>query len=354
MSIHTKILVPVLLVAMQGCTIVNQPKFSAEEQKIAIPIDNNSYFTGAFKKLNKLLELYGQPVYKFQVKTIENMTSARQSMPMDSKSFLRTPLILHMNRLSLYAYEPIYNKYEAQTTGHVFFPNMKKVMPELVINGSITQFDKGYISNSRNFDLDLEFGAGTGDTDTRFDHDRSKSLSQIAMDLNIFKYNDRSYVSGVATQNKIVISRERKKNRFGMFLNGSGVGYSKYATMQQSKDEALRILSEYSLIQLLGRLYQVPYWKCTTHNMPVDTEIVAKKISQFTNATKSVKFKLIERLLKFYGKTVEMDGTLSTEELAHLEAIYQEYNIKVKDVLSSELYKELYLKLPVFIESKKI
>jgi len=347
MSINKKILIPFLLLAMQGC--VNQPKFTQEEQKIAVPINNNTYFTDAFKKLNKLLKVYGQPNYKFQVKTIENMTSARQSMPMDSKSFLRTPLILHMDRLSLLAYEPIYNKYETQTTGHVYFPTMKKVMPELVINGSITQFDKGYISNSRNFDLDVEFGGGRGATDTRFDHDRSKSLSQIAMDLNIFKYKDRSYISGVATQNKIVISRERKKNRFGLFLNGSGLGYSKYATMQQSKDEALRILSEYSLIQLLGRLYQVPYWKCTTPNMPIDQDIVDKKVAQFNSVNKTVKMKLIERLLNFYIIPAQkIDGKISKNEMNLLKNISKNYHFKSKEILSASFYKELYNNAPIF------
>ncbi len=346
MSIHKKFLIPLALLAMQGC--VDQPKFTQEEQKIAIPINNNTYFTDAFKKLNKLLALYRQPNYKFQVKTIENMTSARQAMPMDSKAFLRTPLILHMDRLSLLAYEPIYNKYETQTTGHVYFPTMKKVMPELVINGSITQFDKGYISESKNFDFDLEFGGGRGDTDTRFDHDRSNSLSQIAMDLNIFKYKDRSYISGVATQNKIVISRQRKKNRFGLFLNGSGLGYSKYATIQQSKDEALRILSEYSLIQLLGRLYQVPYWKCTTPNMPADKDIVDKKVAQFKRANKNLKIKLIERELNFYIKPIQkIDGRLTKIESNLLHDIATDYHFNSKKILSEKFYRELYEKAPI-------
>ena len=348
MSITNKIITFSAIFAIQGCSLVDQPKFTVEEQKIAIPIDNNSYFTGAFKKLNKLLVMYGQPIYKFQVKTIENMTSARQSMPMDSKAFLRTPLILHMNRLSLLAYEPIYNKYETQTTGHLYFPNMKKIMPELVINGSITQFDKGYISDSKNFDLDLEFGGGRGNTDTRLDHDRSNSLSQIAMDLNIFKYKDRTYVSGVATQNKIIISRQRKKNRFGLFLNGSGLGYSKYATMQQSKDEALRILSEYSLIQLLGRLYQVPYWTCTTPNMPIDKDIINKKVAQFSRAKDTTKIKLIERLINFHGEKAVIDGVLSKKEINALSSIAQRVQFKSTKILSNEFYKELYSSIMVF------
>ncbi|CAA6812284.1 MAG: Unknown protein [uncultured Sulfurovum sp.] len=343
----SNLVVLLVLFTMQGC-IVDQPKFTVDEQKIVMPIDNNTYFTDAFKKLNKLLAIYGQPNYKFQVKTIENMSSAQQAMPLDSKAFLRTPLILHMNQLSLLAYEPIYNRYETETTGFVYFPDMKKVMPELVINGSITQFDKGYISESQNFDLDVEFGSGNSDTDSRFDHDRSKSLSQIALDLNVFKYKDRSYVSGVATQNKIVISRERKKNRFGLFLNGSGLGYSKYATMQQSKDEALRILSEYSLIQLLGRLYQVPYWTCTTPHMKPDIEIIEKKVAQFNGKKQIVKSKLIERLIGFYGYKVKIDGTLSAEDVKVLTTIVEKYKFKSTEILSSNFYKELYMNAPVF------
>ena len=349
MSIKNKIVALSLIFAIQGCSsLVEQPKFTSKEQKIAMPIDNTTYFKGAFKKLNRLLALYGQPHYRFQVKTIENMTSARQSMPMDSKAFLRTPLILYMDRLSLLAYEPIYNRYETQTTGHIYFPEMKKVMPELVINGSITQFDKGYISNSKNFDLDLEFGAGRGDSDSRFDHDRSNSLSQIAMDLNVFKYKDRTYIPGVATQNKIVISRQRKKNRFGLFLNGSGIGYSKYATMQQSKDEALRILSEYSLIQLLGRLYQVPYWTCTTPHMPVDMEIIDKKVEQFSRAKESIKIKLIERLINFHGEKATIDGMLSKQELNSLAKIAKRNRFKSTKILSKNFYKELYSTVTIF------
>jgi hypothetical protein len=232
--------------ARLGWPYGDQEKFTKEEQQIVRPVDNVTYFSDGFKKLNRLLSIFGKPSYRFQVKTIENMTSAKGAMPSDSRGFIRTPLIRYMSNLKLVAYEPIFNKFETQTTGFVYFPEMKKSMPHLVINGGVTQFDKGIISESNNFDLDTEFGGGRGDTDLRFDNDRSDDLSTIALDLNIFKYQDRTYLSGVATQNKIEIHRKRKKNRFGMFLNGSGIGYSKYTTLQQSKNLESRIYSLYA------------------------------------------------------------------------------------------------------------
>ena len=298
--------------------------------------------------MNQLLLAFKKPHYRFQVKSIENRTSERFAMPYDSSNFIKTPLVLHMNGLDVVAYEPYYNRLEAQTTGFLYFPSMKKKMPQLVINGAITQFDKGVYSKGYDFDVDAEFGRGHGDTDFRYNRDRSDDLSQIALDLTIFKYLNRTYLPGVATQNKIEISRRRKKDRFGLFLNGSGIGYSKYATMQQSKDEALRILTEYSLIQLLGRLYELPYWRCVSPNMEPDHEIINKKVEKFVKAETSMKKKMIEQLIRFYALPSKIDGKLSKEEQQTLLKIVKTYKIQSNKVLSAQFYQELYTKAPIF------
>lgn len=350
---NIKIIASLLFIGiLQGC--VDQPKFTKEEQQIARPINNITYFSDGFKKLNKLLSISNQPKYRFQVKTIENMTSAKQAMPSDSRGFIRTPLIRYMSNLQLVAYEPIFNKFETKTTGFVYFPKMKDSMPHLVINGGVTQFDKGIISESNNFDIDTEFGKGRGDTDLRFDNDRSDDLSAIALDLNIFRYQDRTYLTGVATQNKIEIHRKRKKNRFGMFLNGSGIGYSKYTTLQQSKDEALRILTEYSLIQLLGQLYEIPYWRCVIPNMKPDEYIINKKVAKFINSKQPIQVKMLEQLIGFYGYKSTIDAKISKVELQTLSVISRKYSFKTKRILSPSFYRELYTSAPLFNENIKI
>jgi len=336
-----------IIISIQGC--VKQPKFTEEEKKITKPMENNTYFSDAFEKLNTLLFMFEQKKYKFQVKMIENMTS-NKGMPSDIRSFLATPIILHIHNMELLAYTPIYSMREAQIAGLTHFPEMKKNMPELVIGGAITQFDKGIISENINFDFDAEFGRGKGDTDLRMDHDRGDTISQIALDLNVFSHDDRSYIAGVAIHNKIEIHKKRKKNRIGLFINGSGIGYSKYTTLQQSKDEALRILSEYSLLQLLGRLYNIPYWKCTTPNLEPDKLIVQRKINRFNNSKEKGKIKLIEELIGFYGHKVTIDEKISKDELMFLSLIAKNYNFKSKNKLTASFYKELYLSAPLFNE----
>lgn len=349
-----------IIIGLQGC--VSQPKFTQDEKKMAKPMVNNTYFSDAFEKLNRLLFLFQQKKYKFQVKNIDNMSSDK-GMPSDIKSFLSTPLILHMHNMKIIAYTPIYNIREAQIAGVKYFPKMGKIMPELVIDGAITQFDKGILSENINIDFDAEFGKGKGDSDFRMDHDRGDTLSQIALDLNVFTYDDRSYIAGSAVHNKIEIHRKRKKNRIGLFINGSGIGYSKYTTFKQSKDEALRILSEYSLLQLIGRLYNVPYWKCTTPNLEPDKLIVQRKVNRFNNTKKTGKIKLLEELITFYSfnstpkdtnrYTIVSDGKLSKDELKFFHYIAEQYNFKSKKVLTADFYKEMYLSAPIFQEKEK-
>jgi len=348
-------LIFLIIIGLQGC--VKQPKFTEEEKKITKPMVNNTYFSDAFEKLNRLLFLFNQKKYRFQVKNIDNMSSDK-GLPSDVKSFLSTPLILHMHNMSILAYTPIYNIREAQIAGLKYFPKMGKIFPELVIDGAITQFDKGIISKNTNFDLDGAFGRGDGDSDLRMTHDRGDSISQIALDLNVFTYEDRNYIAGAATHNKIEIHRKRKRNRIGFFVNGSGIGYSKYTTLQQSKDEALRILSEYSLLQLIGRLYNVPYWKCTTPNLEPDELLLQRKVNRFNNANHKGRVKLLEELIGFYSYrskpkdknrySISSDGKLSKDELSFLHDIAKTYNFKSKKVLTADFYKEMYLKAPIF------
>ena len=345
-KIATNLLLGVSIFLFDGCTTFKE--FSKQEQNITRPINNNTYFNESFHKLNHLLTIFKKPRYKFQVKNIENMTSSKQSMPNDSNNFIKTPLILHMTNLELIAYEPMYHQLEAKTTGFLYFPDLKKNMPQLVIDGAITQFDKGVLSKSSNLDLDLEFGAGRGDSDFRYDHDRGDDLSYIALDLNIFKYKDRSYITGAATQNRIELHRKKRKDRYGFFLNGSGIGYSKYNTLQQSKDEALRILTEYSLIQLLGRLYEVPYWRCIVPNLEPDKTIIDKKVNFFEKSNDTIKVKLIEKLIQFYNEKSIVDGVISKNEENILAKIMGKYNIPLQNVLSKDLYRQLYYHAPFF------
>jgi hypothetical protein len=139
----------------------------------------------------------------------------------------------------------------------------------------------------------------------------------------------------------------RKKNRLGFFLNGSGLGESKYSTLQQSKDEALRILTEYSLLQLLGRLYQLPYWTCTTPHMPMDPLVLNQKSVNFANAKLERKQRLIENIIPLYGyNNVIKDGKLAKDEQEMLLKIAKKYKFTNTKVFSLEFYELLQKNIP--------
>ncbi len=336
---------------ISGCGF-KQPKISKDEQKFESPMRNKTFFTNAFQKLNRLMTIFEVPKIRIQVKPIENRT-ASSKLPFDIRTFIETPLVLYISNLDLIAYEPEFREKEMTVTG--YRPQgIGKTLPDLVINGAITQYDKNFISNSKGLNVDVEAGKGKGATTFMGELNNDVSKSQIAIDLKVYKYFDRSYLSGIATQNKIKISKYDRSGNFGLFLNGTGLGVSKSTSFKQSEDEALRILSEYSLLQLIGKLYAIPYWKCTTPNLPIDNYVVKEDLREFNSFDKKGKIKKIEIIMNGYNAPyIKRDGKLDKIEYEELKVIKKEFFIKGNNFLSPYFYQQLFIKAP-FFDNKKI
>ena len=78
----------------------------------------------------------------------------------------------------------------------------------------------------------------------------------------------------------------------------------------------------------------------TTPNMPVDMDIIDKKVAQFSRAKNITKIKLIERLINFHGEKAVINGRFSKQELNSLATIAKRMKFKSTEVLSNKFYKE--------------
>jgi len=223
---------------------------------------------------------------------------------------------------------------------------IEKFLPGLVINGAITQYDKGIYSTRKGLNTDVEAGKGQGSTTFMGELDNSVARSQIAIDLKVYKYYDRTYLFGIATQNKIELLKYSRDGNFGLFLNGTGLGLSKAITFEHTEDQALRILSEYSVLQLLGRLYALPYWKCTKPNLQIDNFVVEGELKEYTNFSIKKKINKLEIILSAYKMTsFKKDGNIDNQELKEIK---EKFNVEDNEILSPEFYKTLFINAPFF------
>ena len=142
-----------------------------------------------------------------------------------------------------------------------------------------------------------------------------QSASRVALDLNMMTYRSQVYITGVNSSNSMFI----RKTDFGWNVFASymdfGVSFDSDVTENQGLQAALRPALELGLIELLGKYFIVPYWKCIP-GAKKDVRMIHQIKTEFAGYFPEQKNLIIKKLLFLHGyKGLSMDtGTLNNEE----------------------------------------
>ncbi|MBF0155411.1 MAG: DUF4384 domain-containing protein [Magnetococcales bacterium] len=127
-------------------------------------------------------------------------------------------------------------------------------IPSHYIRGAITQLDPGVTSD--------KVGGGISVPALSLGVSKDQMVSVISMDMNIGKLATRQILPGKSAKNSISVVRsgagadaDGKIGKAGLFFNIS-------MDRSEGPAAAVRTLIELSLIEVLGKLNEVPYWKC--------------------------------------------------------------------------------------------
>jgi len=321
------------------------PQISQKEKIIGPPTSTNFRYDKVFKRLEKMREIMldKNANVMIQVESIQNATTGR--LQVDIKHFIERPLIEYFRSIKVVAYDPEYELNKQKMMGI-----RDSVWGDYIITGEISEYGNNIYSEGRELNGDLEFGRGRGFTSLNNNFSSDYSKSYLTVDLKI-KNKKGIYDTGSIASNTIFIYQLSKSNEFGFFLNNLGIGISKDISFKQSIDRALRIVSEYSLIQLLGRFDNIPYWKCFEGKLKLKEDpLVIEHWKYFFNNSKN-KLLLIKMILKrgYRLGFINMDSNyLNKCEREVLLKIKNYYNIKYS-IKSVNFFVELYRHAPIFV-----
>jgi hypothetical protein len=329
-----------LAILMTAC--MTQPTYTKKEQKFKKPKKAISNYEKEFSKLNVMLrKIYHNDKTKLQVASVSNATTG--NLQGDIKHFLEKPLIRYLHNYSLIAYDPMYDQNrQALGAGNIH------TWGEFVIVGEISQYDKAVYSEGSGIDVDGEFGSGEGFTTATASMSDGFSKSMITVDLKI---KDSQGVYDKVASNTIELIQKNKSTNIGIYLNSIGLGLSKSANMKQSTDQALRLVSEYSLIQLIGRFEQLPYWKCFSPELESDQEVINAWIAEFNrSAENNYSIRLLENFLiaRYDAPFVNVNNKFDNNEIRTLIAIKKYFRIKEDIFNTASFYVELQENVPYF------
>ena len=199
---------------------------------------------------------------------------------------------------------------------------------EYRIEGAITGFDNRYSrTNSINGNAYRTQGK---EYNLESEHEQGNTLVELSMDFIIKKYNAKykrwEYIPNVSTSKKIFLLKTDKGFSFTFGLLGGGLSLGNSINESMGISMVTRALIENSMVELLARLDDLPYWSF----LPITTK--------YTEEEKNWK----NQLIKHYTRDIKQRKQYHERLVENLLNIF--YPNRTNDSLSSKIisYKKKF------------
>lgn len=291
-------------------------------------------FDQSLRDLGQLLRAYYVPVTPIQSKNIGNQTG-EQNVPGDLYTMVASAVNKIGPQVIFVPYDAQYVISESSTGGTI-----SRLYPVAVISGGITGFDKDMFEKER----EMEAAGGWAGAQGGGHIKASGQYSRVTVDLNMLDYKTQAYFPGVIASNAIVL--ERSSLGWGVYgyYMGNGAAFDYELKKKQGVHAALRTLVEFSLIELLGKHFQVPYWRVIP-GANKDDAMIAGMREAFMDLSGEQQGRTIKKFLFLHGVNgLDREDHVfkGTEEGALKEAMRR---YKVNSM--ADLYIALWSDVPV-------
>lgn len=206
-------------------------------------------------------------------------------------------------------------------------------VPRYYVRGAITQLDSGVVSDSASGAVgvdEVDVGAST-----------DQVMSVVAVDLNIGEVMSRRMLPGITANNSVVVRRSGKAVDAGASIETLGVNFNLNLNKSEGMHQAVRTLVELSTIEVLGKLVQVPYWRCLEiEQTNPEIEAIARK--WFEGMGERERGQFVQRALAaggFYEGPV--NGTLDTPTREAIGAYESSRGLLADGRIDFDLYASL-------------
>ena len=297
---------------------------SAVEEKM------NKY-TDALENLNELMDVYQESGIALAILPVENRTVAVGKVPNDVTIMVTSAINEIGDNVRVYQYS------------NQVLSSVEKLY---LVEGAITEFDTTN-SSRKGMNAGVHGGGGRGEYDADGSSDADDSISNMTIDFNLIESATGAYVPKVHTSNSIKIIKKSASNDFGFSILGSGFGLSASASKSQGIHSAIRLLVDLSMVELIGKFRDYPYWVAVSGGK-VNQRLLRRMKKNFRNYPEESKAIYITHLLSVIDPSIK--GQAKTIDAKTEKAIITyktQYGLMPIDAtLTSNLYIHLLENAP--------
>ncbi len=239
------------LLMLAGCA--TDPKEAIEIAKPkTLPATNLTNFSESLRCMDDLLQSFGR---RDIVVTSAGIPDATANVSAGTKDML----ISAISRMSVKSGAFSFVDYDAtQADVHdlqslIGFTD-DFVVPNYYIRGAITQLDEGVLDESQ--------AAAIGIPEFQIGASRDQTVSVVSLDLNVGNLVNRQIIPGASAHNSIAVARKGLGGDLAGSISKLGLSFDVVLNKGEGMHQAVRTLVELSTIEVLGKLAEVPYWRC--------------------------------------------------------------------------------------------
>ncbi len=323
-----------------------------------LPTEKVTSYSQALTDLGLMTEIYNTDLLNIQSNPIGDDTGASRStgseIPQDITEMIKTSLNSIGGNVVFIPYDPAFVQNQT-LTGYSTFEN--KTIPDLVLSGGITEFDRGLETRGKNTDasVDVEVNAmpdflPSKNVGFRYGDEGKTGLARITLDFNLLDFRTLAGIAKINAVNTMEVNKAVGGNELGISLFGQSFGLKGTIKKVQGRHAAVRLLVELSMIQIVGKYLAVPYWRLLGDDALPDT-IVTEAIARYYQSLSQPQVNdVIQQWLYVSGYEVPLNDKLDPQTRKALTNIDSTFGPSTTKI-SVDAFTKVYVNIPLSYET---
>ncbi|SDE22881.1 DUF4384 domain-containing protein [Desulfuromonas thiophila] len=341
-----------LVLTLAACAAVDPAKVDVEIKETAPQVKVTSY-TRALSELGMMTEIFGTGPLKIQSNPIGDNTGTSSStggeIPRDITEMIKSSLNSIGGNVIFIPYDPAFIQNQ-MVTGYSSFD--AKLIPDVVISGGITEFDRGLETRGQGTDAGAEadFTGMPGWLPSKtvaLDYGESfkTGLARITLDFNLLDFRTMAGIARMNTVNSMEVSKAMGDKEIGITLFGPTFGRKGSVKKVQGRHAAVRLLVELSMIQIVGKHLVLPYWRLLGEDTQPDEVVMAALARSYYNMQPAERLIAVQEWLYLHGHDVPQSGRLDAATISAMQQFAPGFSAAAQ--ITPELFIDIYTSIPI-------
>ncbi|MBU1182882.1 MAG: hypothetical protein KKF00_12105 [Proteobacteria bacterium] len=252
-------------------------------------------------------------------------------------------------RVLFIPYDPSFIQNQ-MVTGYSNFD--EKLIPDIVISGGITEFDRGLETRGDGTDVSAgaEFTGLPGylpskEIKLRYGDTTKSGLASITLDFNLLNFRTMAGIPRMNTINSMKVSKAMGDKELGISLFGQTFGRKGSIKKVQGRHAAVRLLVELSMIQVVGKYNGLPYWRLLGEDAEPDRDVESAIKKFYYKLSDPERIFKAQEWLYLHGHELQLNGVMDQATMAALQKLDGSY--KPGSQIDENLFLKIYVSIPI-------